>query len=133
MSYNIEVCAKEGSSSTEKGNLLKKLAARVLSVQQYEIIESLRVTGMEIDVLAKHKINNSQILVECKAWEGSLPADAISKLLGNMQLRRATAGWLISTGPLSKDAEGIRSEWEDRTGPERNMLHFIQRNVLLIC
>lgn len=124
MSYTIEVCSKEGSSTTEKGKLLEDLAACVLSVQQYEIINTIRVTGIEIDVLAKHKINNSHILVECKAWEGSLPADVISKLLGNMMLRGASAGWLLSTGPLSKDAEGIRSEWEDRTDAERSKLSF---------
>ena len=79
---------------------------------------------MEIDVLAKHKINNSQIFVECKAWDSPLPADVVTKLLGNILLRNASAGWLMSTGPLSKDAEGIRSEWEARTDTERSKLSF---------
>jgi Holliday junction resolvase-like predicted endonuclease len=124
MSYTIEVCTEEGSSTTEKGKLLEELAAHVLRVQQYEITKTLRVTGMEIDVLAKHKINNSHILVECKAWESTLPADAISKLLGNIELRKATAGWLFSTGPLSSDAKGIQNEWEERTDSERSKLSF---------
>lgn len=124
MNYTIEICVEEGSTTTEKGKLLEDLAASVLSIQQYEVVNTIRVTGMEIDVLAKHKINNSHILVECKAWEGSLPADVISKLLGNMMLRGVTAGWLLSTGPLSKDAEGVRNEWENRTDDERSKLSF---------
>ena len=124
MKSSIEICTNEGSSTTEKGKLLENLAAHVLKVQQYEIITTLKVTGMEIDVLAKHKINNNQILVECKAWESNLPADAISKLLGNMELRKVSSGWLFSTGPLSSDAKGIQSEWEDRTNSERSKLSF---------
>jgi len=124
MSYTIEVCTEEGSSTTEKGKLLEELAAHVLRVQQYEIIKTLRVTGMEIDVLAKHKINNSTTLVECKAWESTLPSDAISKLLGNIELRKAATGWLFSTGPLSSDAKGIQTEWEERTDSERSKLSF---------
>jgi Holliday junction resolvase-like predicted endonuclease len=124
MSYTIEVCVKEDSSTTEKGKLLEELAAHVLKVQQYEITESLKVTGIEVDVLAKHKINDSEILVECKAWEGTLPSDTVSKLLGNVELRKASAGWLFSTGPLSRDAKGIQREWEERPTSEKSKLSF---------
>lgn len=124
MSLNIEVCVKDGTSNTERGRLLEKLAAKTLEIQQYEVVDTIRVTGMEIDVLARHKINNTQVLVECKAWDSNLPADVISKLLGNVFLRNASAGWLITTGSLSKDAEGIRSEWETKTDEGRSKLSF---------
>lgn len=124
MEISIEVCIKEGESANKKGELLEKLTGEILKVQQYNITQRVRVTGMEIDVLAQNKINNDKILVECKAWESPLPADVISKLLGNVELRLASAGWLITTGGLSKDAEGIKTEWESRNDEKRNKLSF---------
>ena len=112
MKYEIAVCTKEGDSTTFKGNLLEKLAREILEVQQYKVTETVRITGMEIDLLARHKISNSTIFVECKAWDGTLPADVITKLLGNVVMKNADGGWLITTGALSKDAKGAQEEWE---------------------
>lgn len=79
---------------------------------------------MEIDLLAKHKISNSTIFVECKAWDGTLPADVITKLLGNVVMKNADGGWLITTGALSKDAKGAQEEWEREDNARRQMLSF---------
>lgn len=123
MKYEIEVCTKENDSTTVKGQLLEKLASEILEVQQYKVVETVRVTGMEIDVLARHKISNSVIFVECKAWDNPIPADVITKLLGNVVIRSANEGWLITTGTLSKDAKGIQEEWENNND-KRRMLSF---------
>ena len=119
---NIEVCIKENQSTTDKGRILEKLAVDVLKIQQYDVFDTVRITGMEVDVLAKHRINNAQIYVECKAWTDPLPADVITKLLGNVLIKNATAGWLMTTGPLSKDAKGLVAEWENRTDDSRTKL-----------
>ena len=112
MKYEIVVATKEDNSTTLKGRLLEQLATEILEVQQYLVEQTVRVTGIEIDVLARHKINNIIIFVECKAWDSPLPADVITKLLGNVVIKNANAGWLITTGPLSKDAKGAQEEWE---------------------
>lgn len=124
MRYEIEICTKESDSTTVKGRLLEKLASQILEVQQYKVTETIRVTGMEIDVLARHKINNTVVFVECKAWDSPLPADVITKLLGNVIMRNANAGWLITTGALSKDAKGVQEEWENGDDDKRRMLSF---------
>ena len=125
MKYEIAICTKESDSTTLKGNILERLVGEILEVQQYNVIETIRVTGMEIDVLARHKINNSTIFVECKAWESSLPADVITKLLGNVVMRNADSGWLITTGPLSKDAKGTQDDWENSANNDkRSLLSF---------
>lgn len=121
---NIEVCIKENQSTTDKGRILEKLTANVLRIQQYDVLETVRVTGIEVDVWAKHRINNAQVYVECKAWSDPLPADVITKLLGNVVMHNATAGWLVTTGPLSKDAKGLMAEWEKRTDDSRAKLSF---------
>ncbi|MDD3140577.1 MAG: restriction endonuclease [Lachnospiraceae bacterium] len=73
----IDLCIDKEKSTTEKGRILENLVAQILKVQQYEVIETIRVTGMEVDVYAKHKVNNITLLVECKAWDSPLPADVI--------------------------------------------------------
>lgn len=124
MKYEIEVCTKENDSTMVKGRLLEKLASEILEVQQYKVVETVKVTGMEIDVLARHKISNSVIFVECKAWDNPLPADVITKLLGNVVFKGANEGWLITTGGFSKDAKGVQEEWENSTDDKRRMLSF---------
>lgn len=92
MAVTIEICINNSETTTDKGRILENLAAKILRIQQYEVVNTISVTGIEIDVLAKHKISNAQILVECKAWDSTLPADVISKLLGNVYLRGVSAG-----------------------------------------
>lgn len=131
MNTRIEICTKEDESTTVKGGILERLVAQILTVQQFEVTQTVRVTGMEIDVYAKHKITNQVILVECKAHENALPADVITKLLGNIMLRKADACWLVTTGPLSKDAEGTRIEWEQESNSERGKLSFYTQDRIL--
>ena len=131
MPVSIEISIKETESSTDKGRILEKLTARLLKKQQFDVIDTIRVTGMEVDVLAKHRITNSTILVECKAWDNALPADVISKLLGNVVLRNADSGWLITTGPLSKDAKGLQVEWETEQNINRGKLAFFTQERIL--
>ena len=102
MNTRIEICTKEDESTTVKGGILERLVAQILTVQQFEVTQTVRVTGMEIDVYAKHKITNQVILVECKAHENALPADVITKLLGNIMLRKADACWLVTTGQIGR-------------------------------
>ena len=131
MEYSIEVCIKENQTTTDKGKILENLTRDILKQQQYEVYETIRVTGMEIDVWAKHKITGQKILAECKAQNDSLSGEVISKLLGNVGLRNASAGWLISTGPLSKDAKGIVSDWEDENNQKRSQLAFYTKDRII--
>lgn len=124
MNYRIEVCVGENCSTTVKGRLLEDLTAEILIAQQYSVVNTIRVTGMEIDVLAKHNYSGEEVIVECKAWDSNLPADVITKLLGNVMLRSVSMGWLVTTGPLGKDAEGIRNEWEQKPSEVRRKLAF---------
>ena len=122
MEYSINVCVESKCSTTQKGNLLENLTAEIMKVQQYNVVKTIRVTGMELDLLARHNYSGEEIIVECKAWEDNINADVISKLLGNVFLNNASAGWLISTGGLGKDAEGLRVSWEKKPYEERKKL-----------
>ena len=131
MKCSIEVCIKDGQSNTDRGRALEELTEKILKQQQFDAVNTVRTTGIEIDVLATHKITGTKIFVECKAWESSLPADVITKLLGNIMLKSVDAGWLITTGPLSKDAKGIMSEWETENNQQRSKLAFYTEDRII--
>jgi len=100
----------ESWTTDDKGTFFESFISQLLRPMRLRIVQRLRVTGMEIDLLAKGEDEPKTILVECKAQRDPLPADVISKLLGNVQIRKADAGWLFSTSDLSKDGRG---QWEE--------------------
>lgn len=53
MNTRIEICTKEDESTTVKGGILERLVAQILTVQQFEVTQTVRVTGMEIDVCGR--------------------------------------------------------------------------------
>lgn len=113
MDCSIEVATLPETNTTAKGRVLENLTKKLLDAQQYEVTKEVRLTGMEIDLYAKHKVNSARVFVECKAHESTLSAEAISKLVGDVTIQGFDYGWLVSTGPLSKDAEGLRLKIED--------------------
>ena len=108
----IEVATPPGTPNKKKGDLLEDVAGDLLRTQQYEVTTQLRVTATEIDLLCKHKVNRKIVYVECKAHRGSISADILAKLLGTVHSKGYQEGWLISTGPLGKEAKGFQHDWE---------------------
>ena len=127
----IEVGTEAEDSKRDRGVLLEKLGKEILQVLQYEVIEEIRITGMEVDLLAKNKETNEEILVECKAHSSNLSADVITKLVGNVYTRDVSAGWLMTTGPLGKDAKGIQYDWEQKPTEQRRKLRVYTPAKLL--
>lgn len=82
-------------------------------------------------MLAKNKETNEEILVECKAHSSNLSADVITKLVGNVYTRDVSAGWLMTTGPLGKDAKGIQYDWEQKPTEQRRKLRVYTPAKLL--
>lgn len=106
----LRLIIPEGSSTEQKGEFFESFIARLLAPMGYGITKRLRFTGMEIDLLAKHKFQPHTVLVECKAHEDNLSAEVILKALGSRQVRKADAAWLFTTADLTKDGRGL---WED--------------------
>ncbi|WP_408894427.1 hypothetical protein [Paenibacillus taichungensis] len=52
----IEIGVSDNVSTTEKGKLLETLGREVLETMQYDVIEEIRLTGIEVDLLAKHRM-----------------------------------------------------------------------------
>ncbi|MHA7630634.1 restriction endonuclease [Corallococcus sp. M7] len=119
---HILVKVPDDWTNTEKGNFFEALVGELIRSMRFRVAQQLRVTGMEIDLLAKGIDEPRTILVECKAYQDALSADTITKLLGNVQIRHADAGWLFSTSELGKDGAGM---WEEIQQDERNKRLFV--------
>jgi Holliday junction resolvase-like predicted endonuclease len=124
MQISIEVSVTDGVSSTARGTLLEHLGAEILEAMQYSVVQQVRLTGMEVDLLAKHLITGETIYVECKAYREPFAADVITKLLGSVTFRDAEAGWLLTTAPLGKDAKGLQAEWEAKPSSAKKKLQI---------
>jgi hypothetical protein len=118
----IEVATPDGSSTTEKGDLLESFAEKFVRAQGFEVETKVRVTAAELDLLCKHKVNGRIVYVECKAHRENISSDVFTKLLGTVTFKHYDEGWLVSTGPLGKDAKGFKDDWEGRDSAERKGL-----------
>ena len=124
MLINIEVAVTEETSTTEQGGLLETLGREILETSNFEVVETIRLTGMEVDLLAKHRSTSEVVFVECKAQQANLAADIITKLLGNIMLKGVSCGWLLSTAQFGKDAKGIADEWDKKLPDEKRKLQL---------
>ena len=115
----IEVITPESATNKDKGDLLENLASEFLQTQGYKVETEVRVTASELDLLCKHNVNSKKVYVECKAHTNNLSAEVLTKLLGTIELHEYSEGWLISTGPLGKDAKGFVEKWENKKDPAK--------------
>lgn len=118
----IEVVKLQDASNADKGNLFEELTAEFLKTQGYEVSRQVRVTASELDLLCKHKVSGKDIYVECKAHRDSLSANVLTNLLGTIDFHEYSEGWLVSTGPLGKDAKGFMEQWEKKKLEKRGKL-----------
>jgi hypothetical protein len=131
LTVSIEVAVPPDLTSTERGRILERFARRLLETQNYKVTEEVRLTGTEVDLLAVEATTGERVFVECKAYRSTISAEVLYKILGNVSFRGFSAGWLISTYALGKDAKGVRDELEQRPPSERRMLQIYDPPALI--
>ena len=127
----IHVLTLSKASNKEKGDLLEKLATEFLITQNYNVATEVRVTASELDLLCKHTVNFREVYVECKAHKDNLSKNVLINLLGTITYKGYSEGWLVSTGPLGKDAKGFLDEWEKKPPIEREKLSIYTPDRIL--
>lgn len=110
----IEVAVKKDASTKERGDLLENLAAKLLRAQGYEVIQEIRMTAVELDLLCRHTVSRKEIYVECKAYRSNIDANVLKNLAGTLVLKDYAEAWLISTGEFGKEAKGFEAEWQEK-------------------
>lgn len=109
-------------SNDAKGSFYEEFIVEILKPMRLRAERRLRVTGMELDILAKGEDRPATILVECKAHRDPISADVITKLMGNVHFRRADQGWLFTTSDLTKDGRGL---WEEIQNDPEHARKFV--------
>lgn len=129
---NIIVSIKEGQATTDKGDLLERVAKQLLESQNYNVETQIRNTGAELDLLCRAKANTTkEIYVECKAYADDKKIDSaiIKGLVGTKTLKKHSEAWLISTSNIGKDAKGLIREIEK--SPESREFTFYTPELLI--
>jgi len=121
---SIEVVQPNDAVNKDKGDLLESLAGEFLKTQGFEVDHQVKVTACELDLLCKHSVTNKEVYVECKAHRSTLSANDLKKILGTVSLHDYDEGWLVSTGPLGKEAKGFLDKWEKKPVQQRSKLHI---------
>ncbi|MEB6429233.1 restriction endonuclease [Citrobacter freundii] len=127
----IEVACKPKATTKAKGDLLEKLAKRLLEAQNYEVTEEIRIVGAELDLLCTHKVSGKQIYVECKAYKDPISAPVLRQLWGTVDSEEYDEGWLISTAELTKDAKGFIENWKKKSKEKAARLSFYDPKVVI--
>lgn len=123
MRTRTEIAVDDKTSTTDQGRLLEDLGREILETQNHSVVQEVRLTGVEVDLLATHKNTGETVFVECKAYrEKTISAEVLAKLLGNVDIQDVQAGWLMTTSELGKDAKGILEKRQSRPPEERRRL-----------
>lgn len=127
----IEVATAPGATTKDKGDLLEHLSKKLLIAQSYEVIEEIRFTAVELDLLCKHVVSGKVIYVECKAHRNNIDANVLKNLAGTLLFKEYDEGWLISTAELGKEAKGFVNEWHDRKTKQDTRLSFYTPELVI--
>lgn len=111
-------------TNDERGNAFERFTADLLALLGWSCKTRLRVTGMEIDVLAQSSLTREQALVQCKFQRDPLSANVIDLLLGQAMRRKAvTHAFLFSLSQLGKEAKGVLEELQAEPAPKHFAFH----------
>lgn len=128
LEHSLKILVPDTWSNDEKGAYLEKIAANLLKRQSYEITERISFTGMEIDLLGKHKPSSDPVYIECKFLSDAVNANVIDLMLGQAFRRKMTRLALFSAGPLTKGAKGAL---DDCVNDPRASFSFYGPDILL--
>jgi hypothetical protein len=120
----IEIASLTSDANKVKGDLLENLATELLEAYNYEVISEIKLTGMELDLLCKNRVNSKEIYVECKALSTNISAPIIRQLWGTVDMMNYAEGWLISTSEFGKEAKGIVEQWKDKPPEQATRMSF---------
>lgn len=128
----IEVALNKSASTKERGDLLESLVGMLLQAQSYEVINEIRFTGVELDLLCKHKVSSKEIYVECKAYrDKNIDANILKNLVGTLVFKDYSEAWLISTSSYGKEAKGFIEEWKSKPKEQATKLSFYDPDTII--
>jgi hypothetical protein len=123
LQIEVAVQADTDGSNKKKGDLLEEFAGEFAATQGFDfIVREVRTASSEIDLECTNSSTGERTYIECKAHRKPLSKLVLSNIVGVVYGEDFTQGWLLSTGPLGKDAKGYKANWAGKPQPERARL-----------
>jgi len=113
MKKQIKIILDPKKSDPQKGDFFEDLVRSIFETQRYDITQRVNFTGMEIDLIAKHKDRAETAYIECKARE-KLEADDIKRFVFNVEYQEANYGYFISTIEFEHQVAGLIKEMKGK-------------------
>lgn len=111
MKKQIKIILDPKISESQKGDFFEGLVRHIFETQRYDIAQRVNFTGMEIDLIARHKDRAETAYIECKARE-KLESKDIKIFAFNVKQRKANYGYFISTTEFEHQVAGLIEEME---------------------
>jgi len=105
----IKIILDPEKLDSQKGEVFEDLVRRIFETQRYDITQRVNFTGMEIDLIAKHKDRSETAYIECKARE-RLNSDDIKTFAFNVGHQEVNYGYFISTTEFEHQVAGLIEE-----------------------
>lgn len=113
-----------------KGDFLEYVATCILESYGYHITQQVRLTGMELDLIARSKVTQEDIFVECKFHADTIQSADIDKFIGKCVRKKIKTGLFVHTSSLGKEAKGIKYEMEHEQNPSVKVLFWDREKIL---
>jgi hypothetical protein len=109
MKKQIKIILDPESTESQKGIFFENLVSNIFETQRYNITQRVNFTGMEIDLIAKHKDRDETAYIECRARE-RLESKDIKAFVFNVNYHKANYGYFLSTTDFEHQVAGLIEE-----------------------
>ena len=125
MKKELKIILSAEEYANKKGGVFEDMIRTVVSTEGYEISQNLNFAGLEIDLLANHKVRKHETLyVECKAKIKPASTE-IKNFSFGVNHKDASHGYFIHTEELDHQAGALKKEIQDSNKEEYKKLSFI--------
>ena len=132
MKKEIRILLKEGESNKAKGNCFEDLVRNLISIHQYEVRGNINFSGMEIDLIGKHKHTDDTLYVECKAKQ-KVSSDELTKFAFNVDFKEVDKGYFFRTRELESQAGALLTEIKSKE-KYKNLTFFEPGQIIeMLC
>lgn len=116
MKKEVKIILEPDVHKSKNGTVFEELIGLILEKQEYQVTKNILITGLEIDLLAKHRLKNEILYAECKAKEKP-KSDEIKKFIFavdyGVEGEKADYGYFIHTEELDSHAAGLKKQLEN--------------------
>lgn len=125
MKNEVKILLSAEEYANKKGGVFEDMIRTIVSTEGYEITQNVNFAGLEIDLLANHKVRKHEILyVECKAKKKPASTE-IKNFSFGVNHQNASHGYFIHTEELDHQAAVLRKEIIESEKVEYKKLSFI--------